>query len=99
VRFKSEAKEAQCPLGDKFGCNADVDAAALMLLAKSLDLKVTGTSFHVGSGCSELEAYDRAIKKAKNLFKFGELLGYDMDFLDIGGGFPGSDDGKFKKVG
>ncbi|XP_017025001.1 ornithine decarboxylase 1 [Drosophila kikkawai] len=98
VRFKSEAKEAQCPLGDKFGCDADVDATALMLLAKSLNLKVTGTSFHVGSGCSELEAYDRAIKKAKNLFKFGELLGYDMDLLDIGGGFPGSDDGKFEKI-
>lgn len=69
-----------------------------MLLAKSLDLTVTGTSFHVGSGCSELEAYDRAIKKAKNIFKFGELLGYDMDLLDIGGGFPGSDDEKFQKV-
>lgn len=98
VRFKSEAKEAQCPLGDKFGCDADADATALMLLAKSLDLTVTGTSFHVGSGCSELEAYDRAIKKAKNIFKFGELLGYDMDFLDIGGGFPGSDDEKFQKI-
>ncbi|KAH8257852.1 hypothetical protein KR038_002136 [Drosophila bunnanda] len=98
VRFKSEAKEAQCPLGDKFGCNADVDATALMLLAKSLNLTVTGTSFHVGSGCSELEAYDRAIKKSKNLFKFGELLGYDMDLLDIGGGFPGSDDGKFERI-
>ncbi|EDW32130.1 GL11482 [Drosophila persimilis] len=98
VRFKSEAKEAQCPLGDKFGCDADADATALMLLAKALDLKVTGTSFHVGSGCSELEAYDRAIKKAKNIFKFGELLGYDMNFLDIGGGFPGSDDGKFQKI-
>ncbi|KAH8233362.1 hypothetical protein KR026_007243 [Drosophila bipectinata] len=98
VRFKSEAKEAQCPLGDKFGCDADADATALMLLAKSLDLTVTGTSFHVGSGCSELEAYDRAIKKAKNIFKFGELLGYDMNLLDIGGGFPGSDDEKFEKI-
>ncbi|KAH8284695.1 hypothetical protein KR018_011571 [Drosophila ironensis] len=98
VRFKSEAKEAQCPLGDKFGCDADTDATALMLLAKALDLKVTGTSFHVGSGCSELEAYDRAIKKAKNIFKFGELLGYEMDLLDIGGGFPGSDDDKFGKI-
>ncbi|BFG05157.1 ornithine decarboxylase 1 [Drosophila madeirensis] len=98
VRFKSEAKEAQCPLGDKFGCDADADATALMLLAKALDLQVTGTSFHVGSGCSELEAYDRAIKKAKNIFNFGELLGYEMNFLDIGGGFPGSDDDKFQKI-
>ncbi|XP_034651004.1 ornithine decarboxylase 1 [Drosophila subobscura] len=98
VRFKSEAKEAQCPLGDKFGCDADADATALMLLAKALDLQVTGTSFHVGSGCSELEAYDRAIKKAKNIFNFGEMLGYEMNFLDIGGGFPGSDDDKFQKI-
>jgi len=59
---------------------------------------VTGTSFHVGSGCSEFEAYDRAIKKAKNIFKFGELLGYDLKLLDIGGGFPGSDDVQFEKV-
>ncbi|XP_022232718.2 ornithine decarboxylase 1 isoform X2 [Drosophila obscura] len=98
VRFKSEAKEAQCPLGDKFGCDADADATALMLLAKALEMNVTGTSFHVGSGCSELEAYDRAIKKAKNIFKFGELLGFDMNLLDIGGGFPGSDDDKFQKI-
>ncbi|EDW61575.1 ornithine decarboxylase 1 [Drosophila virilis] len=98
VRFKSEAKAAQCPLGDKFGCDADIDASALMLLAKALDLTVTGTSFHVGSGCTELEAYERAIKKAKNIFKFGELLGYDLKLLDIGGGFPGSDDEQFVKI-
>ncbi|ALC41028.1 Odc1 [Drosophila busckii] len=98
VRFKSEAKKAQCPLGDKFGCDADIDASALMLLAKALDLTVTGTSFHVGSGCSELEAYERAIKKAKNIFKFGELLHYDLRLLDIGGGFPGSNDEQFEKI-
>ncbi|EDW02258.1 ornithine decarboxylase 1 [Drosophila grimshawi] len=98
VRFKSEAKKAQCPLGDKFGCDADIDASALMLLAKSLNLTVTGISFHVGSGCMESQAYERAIRKAKNLFKFGELLGYDMNLLDIGGGFPGSNDEQFEKI-
>ncbi|XP_068145899.1 ornithine decarboxylase 1 [Drosophila tropicalis] len=98
VRYKSEAKEAQCPLGDKFGCDADGDATALMLLAKALELNVTGTSVHVGSGCSELGAYNRAIRKAKNLFQFGQLLDFDMNLLDIGGGFPGSDDEKFEKI-
>ena len=52
----------------------------------------------MGSGCGELAAYDRAISTAKNLFKFGEFLGYDMKLMDIGGGFPGSDDEKFEKV-
>ncbi|KMY92164.1 ornithine decarboxylase 2 [Drosophila simulans] len=98
VRFKSEAKKALCPLGDKYGCDAEADAAALMLLAKALDLKVTGTSFHVGSGCSEVEAYDRAIEKAENIFKVGELIGHKMELLDVGGGFPGIDDEMFEEI-
>ncbi|KAH8365398.1 hypothetical protein KR084_012674 [Drosophila pseudotakahashii] len=98
LRFKSEAKKALCPLGDKYGCDAEADAAALMLLSKALDLKVSGTSFHVGSGCSEVEAFDRAIEKAENIFKFGELIGHKMDLLDIGGGFPGIDDGMFEEI-
>ncbi|XP_017073016.1 ornithine decarboxylase 2-like [Drosophila eugracilis] len=98
VRFKSEAKKALCPLGDKYGCNAEEDAGALMLLAKALKLKVTGTSFHVGSGCSEVEAFDRAIEKAENIFNFGERIGHKMDLLDIGGGFPGIDDGVFEQI-
>lgn len=105
-------------MGDKFGCDAENDATALMLLAKSLNLNVNchffhlknskinnflfpqviGTSFHVGSGCNDFPAYDRAITTAKNLFQFGALLGYEMNLLDIGGGFPGSDDKKFATV-
>ncbi|XP_043644519.1 ornithine decarboxylase 2 isoform X2 [Drosophila teissieri] len=98
VRFKSEAKKALCPLGDKYGCDAESDAAALMLLAKALDLKVTGTSFHVGSGCSEVEAYDRAIERAENIFKVGGLVGHKMEMLDVGGGFPGTDDEMFEEI-
>nr|XP_036669964.1 ornithine decarboxylase 2 [Drosophila suzukii] len=98
VRFKSEAKKALCPLGEKYGCDAEADAPALMLLSKALGLKVTGTSFHVGSGCSEVEAYDRAVEKAENIFRFGELIGYKMDLLDVGGGFPGIDDELFEEI-
>ncbi|KAI8037016.1 hypothetical protein M5D96_010332 [Drosophila gunungcola] len=78
--------------------NLIADAAALLLLPKALDLKVTGTSFHVGSGCSEVEAYDRAIEKAENIFKCGELIGHDMNLMDIGGGFPGTDDALFENI-
>ncbi|XP_067629886.1 ornithine decarboxylase 1-like [Eurosta solidaginis] len=98
IRFRSEAKEAQCPLGDKFGCDAEADAAALILLAKSLGLAVIGVSFHVGSGCCDFPAYSRAIITAKNLFQFGKILGYEMRLLDIGGGFPGADDEKFATI-
>lgn len=61
-------------------------------------MQVIGISFHVGSGCKDFPAYDRAINIAKKLFKFGALLGYDMNLLDIGGGFPGSSDENFKVV-
>ena len=52
----------------------------------------------MGSGCNDLPAYDRAIATAKKLFDFGSLLGYNMNLLDIGGGFPGNDDKKFAAV-
>lgn len=46
-------------------------------------------SFHVGSGCQEAEAYDAAIQQARDVFDMGLSMGFDMDLLDIGGGFPG----------
>lgn len=35
---------------------------------------------------------------AKHIFDYGNLLGYKMYLLDIGGGFPGYDDAKFAAV-
>lgn len=48
-----------------------------------------GISFHVGSGCAELNTYGEAIQVARNLFDFAESVGYHFTLLDIGGGFPG----------
>ncbi|XP_075168993.1 ornithine decarboxylase 1-like [Haematobia irritans] len=98
IRFRCDAKDAVHILGKKFGCDAEKEAPALMALAKKLNLKVIGVSFHVGSGCNEFLVYDRAITMAKSIFKYGLELGFDMHLLDIGGGFPGSDDITFKKI-
>lgn len=99
LRFRSDAKKALSPLGNKFGCEADENGAALMLLAKCLDMNMIGLSFHVGSGCLELEAYDRAISTASCLYKFGQLIEHDMRVLDIGGGFPADQDNSmFAKI-
>ncbi|XP_030387160.1 ornithine decarboxylase 1-like [Scaptodrosophila lebanonensis] len=98
VRFRSEAKDAVWPLGRKFGCDPKSDATALLLLSRSLNLEVDGSSFHVGCECKEPEAYDRAILKARSIYDFGKLLGYDMSLLDIGGGYPGSNDVQFKEI-
>lgn len=48
-----------------------------------------GISFHVGSGCMDPPIYGKAIKAAKKLFDYAQLVGFDFKLLDIGGGFPG----------
>lgn len=90
LRIRCDAKVAQCPLGDKFGCDPVHDAPGLLLLAKELELDVIGISFHVGSGCMDPPVYAKAIYVAKQLFQFAEQsAGYRFTLLDIGGGFPG----------
>uniref|UniRef100_A0A1I8M2G5 ornithine decarboxylase n=1 Tax=Musca domestica TaxID=7370 RepID=A0A1I8M2G5_MUSDO len=98
IRIRCDATDVKLSFGEKFGCNVKTEAPALMLLAKELNLKVIGISFHVGTGCNELPAYDRAITESKILFDFGTKLGFNMSLLDIGGGFPGSDNVTFKKI-
>lgn len=55
-------------------------------------------SFHVGSGCGEPEVFSRAIDHAAQLFALGEMLGYRMNLLDLGGGFPGGSDTSIDEV-
>jgi ornithine decarboxylase len=100
LRIRCEAETAQCPLGKKFGCDPETEAPRLLKIASSLGLDVVGISFHVGSGCSDYPVYKRAIEYAKDLFDYGETLGYQMTLLDIGGGFPGDNDkaGEFENV-
>ena len=57
-----------------------------------LDLKVIGVSFHVGSGCTNNNAYNNAVRLAHSVFKLAkESFEMDFNLLDIGGGFPGSE--------
>jgi len=50
---------------------------------------VVGVSFHVGSSCKNLAAFDAAIATARRIFDAGAALGHDMRLLDVGGGFTG----------
>uniref|UniRef100_A0A1B0ETM9 ornithine decarboxylase n=1 Tax=Lutzomyia longipalpis TaxID=7200 RepID=A0A1B0ETM9_LUTLO len=89
LRIRCDAKKAQCPLGDKFGCDPKVEAPLLLVNAKNLGMSVAGISFHVGSGCRDPPVYRKAIAQARELFDYARTLGYRMSLLDIGGGFPG----------
>jgi len=94
LRIKADAADSQCTsFGVKFGADIS-DVPALLETAKSLSLNVVGVSFHVGSGCRDNTAFPRAISAAKSVFHMAQELGMDdMYLLDIGGGFPGHDDG------
>lgn len=89
LRIRCDAKVAQCPLGEKFGCDPVTEAPLLLNVASKLGLNVVGISFHVGSGCMDVPVYAKAIHVARQLFDYAETLGYSLSLLDIGGGFPG----------
>ena len=46
-------------------------------------------SFHVGSGCYDATAFSQAVAVARSVFDQATDIGYNMELLDIGGGFPG----------
>ncbi|KAG2176911.1 hypothetical protein INT43_007565 [Umbelopsis isabellina] len=46
------------------------------------------SSYHVGSGCFEPCAYRDAVERARIVFDQAEDIGYKMNLLDVGGGFP-----------
>ncbi|CAJ0582863.1 unnamed protein product, partial [Mesorhabditis spiculigera] len=91
LRIAVSDPTATCPLNLKFGADPMVAAPQLLSRAKELGLNVEGISFHVGSGCNDCTAYEIAIGHARRLFDIGEAMGHQMDFLDLGGGFPGGE--------
>ncbi|KAJ8039740.1 Ornithine decarboxylase [Holothuria leucospilota] len=74
-------------MGTKFGCPKH-ETKRLLETARQLGLDVKGVCFHIGVGAQSPEAYARAIRDAREVFEQGVELGFNMNILDIGGGFP-----------
>ncbi|XP_011694193.1 PREDICTED: ornithine decarboxylase 2-like [Wasmannia auropunctata] len=90
VRIRCDAKNSDCDLGLKFGCEPDENAVRLIQFTMNLGLTLHGFSFHVGSPCRELNAYSRGIGICKRLITIAQSMGCkDVQLIDIGGGFPG----------
>ncbi|CCI49243.1 unnamed protein product [Albugo candida] len=92
LRLYVDDTKAICRLGTKFGAMLH-DVPSILTHAKRLDLEVVGVSFHVGSGCYSVSAYSDAIKRARKAFDIGADLDFSFQLLDIGGGFPGTENG------
>lgn len=92
IRIKVDDSGSECKFNSKFGCSID-EANELLSLAKIDKINVVGVSFHAGSNCKVVGQFANAIKDAKQIFIMAGKMGFKMNILDIGGGFPGIDDG------
>lgn len=90
LRILVDDSKSKMPLGSKFGCPPE-NVPAILELARNMNLNVVGVSFHVGSGCSDPQAYQDAISRARDVFRQAETFGFKLSILDIGGGFPGDE--------
>ncbi|NXR69235.1 AZIN2 inhibitor, partial [Rhadina sibilatrix] len=66
----------------------------LLETAKEQAVEVVGISFHLGSRGLEPQAWAQAVAAAQLVFDMGTELGHHMHLLDIGGGFPGTEDAR-----
>ncbi|KAJ8289509.1 hypothetical protein GJAV_G00002140 [Gymnothorax javanicus] len=90
LRIFADNSDSMIVLSNKFGARLK-ECPMLLEAAKNLGLNVIGVSFHVGSLCSNSDAYRKAIKDCCKIFDMAAKLGYSMNLVDIGGGFPGYD--------
>lgn len=86
IRILTDDSASLCRLSTKFGADLET-AGQLLILAKELELKVIGVSFHVGSGAADPSAFTKAVTDARWVFDQAYATGYDLELLDVGGGF------------
>lgn len=91
LRISVDDSKSKMPFGSKFGCPFN-NLDNIFTLAKQLKLNLIGTSFHVGSCCTDSIAYSDAIIRSKEVFDKAESFGYKFRLLDLGGGYSGFDD-------
>lgn len=92
IRIKVDDSGSECKFSNKFGCESGKESIELLQMAKNNDLNIAGISFHVGSGCKVIGQYEKAMCNVRNVYNIGKELGFNMNIVDIGGGFPGFTD-------
>lgn len=92
LRIVTDDSESVCQLSNKYGA-ALCDIEQLLLSSIQLGLNVVGVSFHVGSGTSTAASFGEPIVNAAKVFEMARAHGIEMSLLDVGGGFPGDDEG------
>ncbi|KAL4666831.1 hypothetical protein H8959_005520 [Pygathrix nigripes] len=82
-------------------CGRSQNCVSCVSVRISHHVTCTGcASFHVGSNCQTPQSFTQAIADCRCVFEMGRGAGHDMSCLDIGGGFPGTEDSgpKFEEM-
>jgi ornithine decarboxylase len=87
LRLKVPDTGSQVEMSSKFGAETG-DAHNLIRQAFEAGLVVEGLSFHVGSQCTNFDNYTAALAITADIFHEARKQGYNLNIVDIGGGFP-----------
>lgn len=87
LRLKVPDTGSQVEMGSKFGVELS-EADNLIKQAFDLGLVVEGLSFHVGSQCTNFDNYTVALQMTSELLNNSRKKGYNLNLIDLGGGFP-----------
>ena len=87
LRLAVSADSSIINLSAKFGASL-AEAIDLLIEARRRGLDVRGFSFHVGSQCMNPQDYTNVLWGIRKVWDQAQALGFDLEILDIGGGFP-----------
>ncbi len=87
LRLKVPDSGSQVEMSSKFGAEPG-DADQLIRQAGNAGLVVEGVSFHVGSQCTNFDNYTSALAFTSEIFHNARKKGFNLNLVDIGGGFP-----------
>lgn len=90
VRLKTTGKGSLYNLSTRFGCPS-TEYEPIIKKAKSLNLNVVGVSFHVGYRSNCPDTFYESLESAMKVIEIAEQHGYEIKYVNIGGGFPGYD--------
>ncbi|MGB7622410.1 MAG: type III PLP-dependent enzyme [Terriglobia bacterium] len=87
LRLKVPDTGSQVEMSSKFGAETG-DAHHLIRQAFEAGMVVEGLSFHVGSQCTNFDNYTAALAITSDIFNEARKKGFNLNIVDIGGGFP-----------
>lgn len=87
IRLATDDLAAQCRLLTKFGCTVAEAMNDILPTAKRLGVAVKGVAFHVGLGAKDFDLIRMAMADSRTVIDMARAMGFQVDTLDIGGGF------------